>query len=118
VWALLGDGSLVLLPGGVDDYLARRRARADDDRVARPAADSDPSTGSSAAQRSARKDLARLDRQLSRVNTRIASVHARMAEHASDFVRLAELDAELTGLTGDREQLEHAWLEAAERADG
>jgi ATP-binding cassette subfamily F protein uup len=118
VWALLGDGSLVLLPGGVDDYLARRRARADDDRVARPAADSDPSTGSSAAQRSARKDLARLDRQLSRVNTRIASVHARMAEHASDFVRLAELDAELTELTGDREQLEHAWLEAAERADG
>jgi ATP-binding cassette subfamily F protein uup len=117
VWALLGDGSLVLLPGGVDDYLARRRARADD-RVARPAANSDPSTGSSAAQRSARKDLARLDRQLSRVNTRIASVHARMAEHASDFVRLAELDAELMELTGDREQLEHAWLEAAERADG
>jgi ABC transport system ATP-binding/permease protein len=117
VWALLGDGSLVLLPGGVDDYLARRRARADD-RVARPAANSDPSTGSSAAQRSARKDLARLDRQLSSVNTRIASVHTRMAEHASDFVRLAELDAELTELTGDREQLEHAWLEAAERADG
>jgi ATP-binding cassette subfamily F protein uup len=118
VWALLGDGSLVLLPGGVDDYLARRRARADDDRVAKPAADSDSSTGSSAAQRNARKDLARVDRQLSRVNTRIASVHARMAEHASDFVRLAELDAELTGLTSDREQLEHAWLEAAERADG
>ena len=26
VWALLGDGSLALLPGGVDDYLARRAA--------------------------------------------------------------------------------------------
>jgi ABC transport system ATP-binding/permease protein len=118
VWALLGDGSLVLLPGGVDDYLARRRARADDDRPSTPAGDGDPSAGSAAAQRTARKDLARLDRQLSRLNTRITTVHARMAEHASDFVRLAELDAELTELTADRERLEHAWLEAAERADG
>jgi ATP-binding cassette subfamily F protein uup len=118
VWALLGDGSLVLLPGGVDDYLARRRARADDDRPSAPAPDGDPSAGSAAAQRTARKDLARLDRQLSRLNTRIATVHARMAEHASDFVRLAALDTELTELTGDRERLEHAWLEAAERADG
>jgi ATP-binding cassette subfamily F protein uup len=118
VWALLGDGSLVLLPGGVDEYLARRRARAEDDRPSTPAADGDPSAGSAAAQRTARKDLARLDRQLSRLNTRIATVHARMAEHASDFVRLAALDTELTELTGDRERLEHAWLEAAERADG
>jgi ABC transport system ATP-binding/permease protein len=118
VWALLGDGSLVLLPGGVDDYLARRRAGVGDDQPATPPAGDDPSTGSAAAQRSARKDLARLDRQLSRINTRIASVHARMAEHASDFVLLATLDAELADLTGDREQLEHAWLEAAERADG
>jgi ATP-binding cassette subfamily F protein uup len=118
VWAVLGDGSLVLLPGGVDDYLARRRARADDARPSTPAADGDPSAGSAAAQRTARKDLARLDRQLSRLNTRIATVHARMAEHASDFVRLAELDAELSELTADRERLEHAWLEAAERADG
>jgi ABC transport system ATP-binding/permease protein len=118
VWALLGDGSLGLLPGGVDDYLARRRARADEARPSTPAADGDPSTGSAAAQRTARKDLARLERQLSRLNTRIATVHARMAEHASDFVRLAALDAELTELTGDRERLEHAWLEAAERADG
>jgi ATP-binding cassette subfamily F protein uup len=118
VWALLGDGSLVLLPGGVDDYLARRRAGVGDDRPVTPPAGDDPSTGSAAAQRSARKDLARLDRQLSRINTRIASVHARMAEHASDFVLLATLDAELADLTGDREQLEHAWLEAAERADG
>jgi ATP-binding cassette subfamily F protein uup len=117
VWALLGDGSLVLLPGGVDEYLARRTATAEADRSAPQVRDEQSSDGSAAAQRAARKDLARLDRQISRLNTRIAAIHARMAEHASDFVQLGALDAELTGLSADRDQLEHAWLEAAERAD-
>ena len=39
-----------------------------------------------------------------------------MAEHSSDYERLAELDAELKQLEADKEALELAWLEAAEHA--
>ena len=64
VWALPGDGSLVMLPGGVDDYLARRMPDAD---VAPPAAAGGGSrswydvTGP-AAQREAKKQLSRVER--------------------------------------------------------
>jgi ATP-binding cassette subfamily F protein uup len=122
IWALVGDGSLVLLPGGVDEYLARRRAR-DQAEVASPTSRVTPGTASTgapsaaAARRAARKELARIDRQLGRLNARIAAVHDAMAVHASDFSRLAALDAELADLTSDRAELEHAWLEAAELAD-
>jgi ATP-binding cassette subfamily F protein uup len=122
IWALLGDGSLVQLPGGVDDYLSRRRAHEREEAPSAPrdGATQPSSTGtpsSAAARRVARKELARVDRQLARVNTRITAVHEAMAAHASDFSRLAALDAELAALTAERAELEHAWLEAAELGD-
>ena len=122
MWALLGDGSLVLLPGGVDDYLGRRRAseRAEaggSTSRATPGAASTSTPSAAAARRTARKELARIDRQLARLNAKIAAVHDAMASHADDFSRLAALDTELAALTSDRAELEHAWLEAAELAD-
>jgi ATP-binding cassette subfamily F protein uup len=123
IWAVLGDGSLVLLPGGVDEYLSRRRApnRAETSTSTSRATPGTASTGTSssaaAARRTARKELARIERQLSRLSARIAAIHDTMAAHASDFSRLAALDAELADLTSDRAELEHAWLEAAELAD-
>ncbi len=122
VWALLGDGSLALLPGGVEQYLARRAAG--DDLSGRrrgvgtgPDATGDRSSydaGDAAAQRAAKKDLARLERQLAKVQERIADVHAQMATHASDYIKLAELDTALATLAGERDDIETAWLEAAE----
>jgi ATP-binding cassette subfamily F protein uup len=119
IWALVGDGSLVLLPGGVDDYLRRRRTGTPGDRSDAPTRASAEGAGAptAATQRAARKDLARIDRQLSRLSSRMAALQARMAEHGSDFSQLATLDAELAGLARDRDELEHAWLEAAERAE-
>jgi ABC transport system ATP-binding/permease protein len=123
IWAVLGDGSLVLLPGGVDEYLSRRWApnRAEASTSTSRATPGTASTGTSssaaAARRTARKELARIDRQLGRLNARIAAIHDAMAAHASDFSRLAALDAELADLTSDRAELEHAWLEAADLAD-
>ena len=118
VWALLGDGSLVMLPGGVEEYLARRAAGLS----ARPAArhqvlaSSSSSDNGAAARRAATKDLARLERRLTRVEAAIADLHDQMAAHASDYVRLAELDAEVATLSEERDELESAWLEAAEAA--
>jgi len=116
VWALLGDGSLAMLPGGVEQYLAKRAAHASA-VVSSPAGASPRSLydgGGAAAQRAAKKDLARLERQLAKVQARIADVHHDMAAHASDYVRLAELDTALATLAGERDDIETAWLEAAE----
>jgi ATP-binding cassette subfamily F protein uup len=115
VWGLLGDGSIGLLPGGVDEYLARRQSSDDSE----PASSDDAAVRSvvvtDAAQlRQAKKDLAKLDRQLSKVVDRIDRVHQAMAEHASDFEQLAVLDAELKSLESERDQLESAWLQQAE----
>jgi ATP-binding cassette subfamily F protein uup len=125
IWALLGDGSLVLLPGGVDDYLSRRRAYT---RVQRPAPVDRPATPrppdlagpaqrSTAEHRAARKELARIDRQFGRVNEQISAIQEQMAAHATDVAKLTALDSELTDLTSDRDRLEQAWLEAVERAE-
>src|ERR1700722_1460973 len=70
VVALLGDGRLSFLGGGVDEYLARVRAVR---RV--PPAGAPPPTGSvAAAERTARKELQRLERQLDRLTAREASL--------------------------------------------
>ncbi len=111
-YALLGDGSCVLLPGGVEEYLARRRAAA----AAPAAAASAPArTASEAArQRQARKDLARVESQLARVGTQIQDLHAAMARQSADYEKLVALDAELAQAVARQEELEGTWLELAE----
>jgi ABC transport system ATP-binding/permease protein len=72
---------------------------------------------SPAEQREARKTLARVERQLSRLAEREARVHAAMAEAAADHARALQLNGELRGIVDEREALELEWLEAAEVAD-
>ncbi|MCD4527070.1 ABC-F family ATP-binding cassette domain-containing protein [Nocardioides sp. cx-173] len=116
VWALLGDGKISMLPRGVEEYLERRTAS-----LAAAAAPT-PSTGSGepkrkvggAEERTARKTLARLEKQLARVNAREAELNALMLEHAQDHARLAELGAELHALRAQKDDFELEWLEAAE----
>ena len=130
VLALLGDGSLAFLPGGVEEYLDRRRAALP---AAGPAAGSvtpgpgsrdgdsgQPGNGgppSAAAQRTARKEMQRLERQISRLAGREEELHAALAEHAADYVRLTELGAELRGVQQEKDRLEEQWLEAAEAGE-
>jgi ABC transport system ATP-binding/permease protein len=125
VLALLGDGRLSALPGGVEEYLARRRAAAAGTRPGagpgRPAAGgtagagSGPVTPSEAARiRQARKELVRLERQIARLEERERQLHAALAEHATDYARVAELDAELRAVGRDREDAETAWLELSD----
>jgi ABC transport system ATP-binding/permease protein len=148
VVALLGDGRLSYLPGGVDEYLQLRlepdgAARSSTARGAagrRPAAGrpGQPSPGAvrragsaggaqpgsaggaqpggAAVQRAVRKEMQRLERQIDRLTGREAELTATLAEHASDYVRLAELGAELRGVQDEKNRLEEQWLEAAEQS--
>ncbi len=111
-YALLGDGSCVLLPGGVDEYLERRRTGGAGTTVAAPAAPA-KNTSDAAAERARKKELARLESQLEKVEAEIAGLHQRMAEAATDYSRLAELGTQLQDAESRRDAIEEAWLESA-----
>ena len=108
VYGLLGDGGLRHLPGGVEQYLALREP---DEVVAAPKERARPNQ---AVVREARKEVARLERALEKLEAREAQLHEDMAAAATDFQRLRELQDELAQAAGERERLEAAWLESSE----
>ncbi len=118
-WALLGDGQISLLPRGVEEYLERRATSlAEASRSAAPdPVEASGSAVSPAQQREARKTVTRVERQLARLSGQQAALHAEMVEHASDHVRLAEVDVRLRELTAQKAALEEEWLEAAALLD-
>jgi ATP-binding cassette subfamily F protein uup len=106
--ALLPGGVLAALPGGVEEYLARRATAAG---ASEPARASRAPRGDS---RAARKELTRLERQIAQLDKREKALHAELATHATDFARVAELDAELRAAVAEREAAEEAWLELSD----
>ena len=117
VWALMGDGQLSMLPGGVDQYLdARRRGAAGSSASPAPAEVAHPSRKpkvGGAEERTARKTVARIDKQLERIAAREAELNDQMARQTDDHEQLAALAAELSALAEEKETLELEWLEAA-----
>jgi ATP-binding cassette subfamily F protein uup len=106
--AALLHGKLAALPGGVEEYLARRAA----ELTEQPA-----DTGRRERRgdtRAARKELARLEREIARLERQEARLHDQLAAHATDYARTSELDAELRAIVSAREAAEEAWLELAE----
>jgi ATPase subunit of ABC transporter with duplicated ATPase domains len=123
-YGMFGDGRLVHLPGGIDEYLARVSASgaapvpalaAQDGRSQATAAASGISAGDL---RQARKDLARLERQLAKLEEREHKINESLAEHGSDYAKLIELEAQLKAVQEERAQVEEAWLELAEQVPG
>src|SRR6476620_9080692 len=117
--ALMGDGRLRELPGGVEQYLELRHAQsaAVGVQVAREAASTATmaAAGPSAAElRDARKEMARVEKQLARLGEREERLHAAMVEAATDHARVLELNTQLREIVDEREELELAWLAAAE----
>ena len=109
-YAMFGDGRLVHLPGGVEEYLARVSV------PSAPAIDKPDKAGLSAGDlRAARKDLARLERQLAKLEEREVELNETLAAHGSDYEKIIELEAQLKAVQGERGQVEEAWLELAER---
>jgi ABC transport system ATP-binding/permease protein len=120
VFALMGDGGLRHLPGGIDQYLELRAADADAAATTpAPTAgrrDGGPTAG--AQRRAAQKELARVERELDRAERRDAELQSAMAQAATDAARLASLTQELAALAADRDRLEASWLELSEGLEG
>jgi len=115
VVALLGDARLAFLPGGVDEYLDRiRTARGGSTGgpTPPPAAPSVPKS-SAAEERTARKELQRLERQLDRLKVRETELTALLAANATDYEKLTSLGAELRAVQTEKSDLEDRWLTIA-----
>ena len=126
VWALMGDGSIAMLPRGVEEYLERRTAslraaeqadRADAAAVSAAAAPAASRSGS-AEERAARKRIERLDRRLERLAAQEVDLGAEVAAysdaHPGDYAGLAAVSERLQAVTAEKDALEEEWLEAAE----
>jgi ATP-binding cassette subfamily F protein uup len=116
VFALLGDASLRMLPRGIDEYIERRQRMEEAAAASAPAAQKTAPEKSAADQRAAKKELQKIERQLDKVSEKEAKLHAQIADHATDFEKVAGLDAQLRELASEREELELRWLELAEDA--
>ncbi|HEX6871562.1 MAG TPA: ABC transporter C-terminal domain-containing protein, partial [Micromonosporaceae bacterium] len=68
-----------------------------------------------AESRAAKKELARLERQVGQLEQREARLHEQLALHAVDYEKVSALDAELRAVQRQRADAETAWLELAER---
>jgi ATPase subunit of ABC transporter with duplicated ATPase domains len=105
VYGLFGDGRLTHLPGGVDEYLGRVALAPSVQTTARtPGVDT----------RQTKKELARLERTVARLEQREADLHSQLAEHATDYEKVAALDAELRSVQAERSRTEDAWLALAD----
>jgi ABC transport system ATP-binding/permease protein len=142
VVALLGDGKLSYLGGGIEEYLERRAAAAEPGWVgpgarppggarsgegraagrARPGSGRDGGAqagrGTAGALRAARKELQRLERQIERLGAREAELGAELVAHASDYTRLIDLGAQLRDVQAEKAGLEERWLTVAEELPG
>ena len=119
VYGLTPGGGIRHLPGGVEQYLSELAGAA----PAAPATAAAPrSTGgdrlTGGALRTARKELARVERELERLGEREAALQADMAANATDAARLGELTAALHSARGQREAVEAEWLERSEALEG
>ncbi|WP_394431552.1 ABC-F family ATP-binding cassette domain-containing protein [Streptomyces sp. SGAir0957] len=117
-YALLGDATLRMLPRGIEEYLERRQrmieAASPAPVAAAPAA---AKSGPSAADaRAAKKELQKIERQMDKISSKESTLHAQIAENATNFEKVAKLDAELRELVAEREDLELRWLELADDA--
>jgi len=115
VVALLGDGRLSFLPGGVDEYLNRiRTARTGSSGGPQPVMPAPGLARSSAAgDRTARKELQRLERQLDRLSEREAELTEELAANATDYEKLTALGADLRAAQAEKADLEERWLAVA-----
>ncbi len=121
VVALLGDGSLAQLPGGVEEYLRRRAAGQAQLSTAGGGDLGTTATApavSAADARAARKEVQKLERRMLKLDGDEKKLHDQLLAAATDHAKVADLNAQLLAVQAEKEQLETAWLEAAELAEG
>ena len=135
-YALMGDGSCVLLPGGIDQYLEHRRRRdagpskseragaaehgpresGPDDPGRNGTADDTPQV-SAAQLRQIQKDMARYEGKMDKAKAALDDLYQQMAEAATDYEKLTELQGQADEVQERLDELETAWLEAAQQIE-
>ena len=114
------DGEVRHLPGGVEEYLARRRQAeqqqsAPSSSAAAPASGAATGTPSGAELRAMQKEVSAIERRLQKLSGQIAGVHEQLAAHdQDDYVGLQELTEVLQRHEAEVEELEERWLELSE----
>jgi ATPase subunit of ABC transporter with duplicated ATPase domains len=114
-YALLGDGHLRHLPGGVDEYLKLRRLSLTPSKSEK-AQQAPTEALSGAEKRDAEKNISRIERALEKLSNEETALHGKMAAHdQSDYEGLAKFAKQQQELNEKRENLELEWLETTER---
>lgn len=118
-WALFGDGHLTNLPGGIDEYLRRRRDMAGSGVTAGSgSAAAAEKKRDAAVDHKTRKAMTSLERKITKLQEREQGITAKMAEVATDMDALNELNTELAGVRDEIETLEMEWMELGEQLEG
>ncbi len=103
---LLGDGELRDLPRGVDQYL--------EDREKSLTVQFGTSTGkvsNAAQQRTLKKDLTRVERQIEKAREKLAALKAEQESASFDAPRLIEIATEMATIESELATREEEWLE-------
>ncbi|HLU64448.1 MAG TPA: ABC-F family ATP-binding cassette domain-containing protein [Protaetiibacter sp.] len=117
------DGRMRHLPGGVDQYLQLRRqfvsdATPPERQKVTPQGVSGPAGLAGAERRAAEKELASVERRMSKLAEAIRAQHDAFATaDQSDYDELQRLQAELTALESESAALEERWLELGEQLE-
>jgi len=122
VVALLGDGKVTHLPGGIPEYL-RRRAVVEVGSVAGSVASGAASNSGTpnaaggldaAALRTLRKELQRWEKKMESLQRKEKDLHAKLTTVGADFAAAAELNAALLSVHAEVDEVETSWMAAAE----
>lgn len=116
-YALFGDGKLTNLPGGIDEYLARRAPKSEPAPARVQASEKQEKPKKNTHQVS--KQMASVERKIAKVEQQVERIQQDMAAAAErvDTDALVKLDSELKAANATREELEGQWMELAERLE-
>jgi len=107
------DGRLRHLPGGIDEYL--RLAAHRTEQPVRTAGQHQPVALAGAELRNVQKEIAALERALTKIAAKVDATHVALADHdQSDHVGIAGLTGELRKLEAELADTENRWIELSE----
>ena len=107
VVGLLGDGKVTDLPRGIDQYLEQRATQIE---ASIPKNVNDKKISNAAEERQNKKDLARIERQMEKLDLEIVELEKIQSESAYDADALIKATAALQIALKKRTELEEEWL--------
>jgi len=108
---LTGDKAIRDLPRGIDEYLELRFARLNSAQNTGKKSSEVKQKLSIVEEKALKKEIARIEKQMERRLERIEAIKQELDTHATDYPKLAELNAELENLQSEHAALEEEWLE-------